>query len=475
MKNKLRYIFILFALAGMLGSCQKYLDIKKNSDLKLIETADDCQLMLDDYTLMNTNYPNEGENSADDYFLDDQAFNNTRLTQIDRDIYTWSPNVLRGGSAPQWINAYQIIYQSNLIIEATDKIQGKDDQLKVNTVKGSALFFRANCFWQLAQMYAKPHDNAAAQSPGIPLRLSSDFNDKSDRGTVAQTYARIIQDLQEAVNLLPVTTPKPTRPNKVAAYAMLARVYLSMEDYPQALTSANAALLLRSELLDYNSSAVNKSPSSSTPFSPRFNKEVIFHSMMYTHNTDAGNVMLTPGSGTTNNLAKIDPNFIATYNDNDLRKKVLFKPVGTAFRFTGNYEPVTTSALFNGLAVDELYLVRAECYARAGNITAAMKDLNDLLRTRWLSGTYVDLSAATADIALDIILKERRKELLMRGQRWTDLRRLNKDSRFARTLSRTLTIGGVLTTFTLPPNDPRYTLLIPEEVIKNSAIPQNIR
>jgi len=60
---------------------------------------------------------------------------------------------------------------------------------------------------------------------------------------------------------------------------------------------------------------------------------------------------------------------------------------------------------------------------------------------------------------------------MMRGQRWTDLKRLNKDSRFAVTLSRT--VQG--TTYTLPPNDPRYALLIPSEVILNSSMPQNAR
>jgi hypothetical protein len=118
-----------------------------------------------------------------------------------------------------------------------------------------------------------------------------------------------------------------------------------------------------------------------------------------------------------------------------------------------------------------LYLIRAECYARAGNISSAMSDLNTLLKTRWVSGTYTDMTATTADEALGKVLIERRKELLMRGQRWTDLRRLNKDSRFAVTLQRV--ING--TTYTLPPNDLRYTLLIPYNVIQISGIQQNPR
>ncbi|MGY0036939.1 RagB/SusD family nutrient uptake outer membrane protein [Pedobacter sp. NJ-S-72] len=126
---------------------------------------------------------------------------------------------------------------------------------------------------------------------------------------------------------------------------------------------------------------------------------------------------------------------------------------------------------FDGLAVDELYLIRAEAYARVGNAASAINDLNVLLKSRWSTGKYVDIVATTADDALLKVITERRKELTMRGLRWSDLRRLNKDSKFSKTLSRTA--QGI--TYTLPPNDLRYTLLIPQEVISNSPIAQNPR
>jgi len=70
---------------------------------------------------------------------------------------------------------------------------------------------------------------------------------------------------------------------------------------------------------------------------------------------------------------------------------------------------------------------------------------------------------------LNKILTERRKELLMRGLRWTDLRRLNKETAFATTLSRI--VNG--TTYTLPPNDPGYVFRIPLSVINFTGIEQN--
>ncbi|MEJ7692171.1 hypothetical protein [Daejeonella sp.] len=59
---------------------------------------------------------------------------------------------------------------------------------------------------------------------------------------------------------------------------------------------------------------------------------------------------------------------------------------------------------FGGLAVDELYLIKAECYARKGSTSAALQALNTLLEKRWKKGTFQSLTAQTADEALALIL-----------------------------------------------------------------------
>jgi hypothetical protein len=70
------------------------------------------------------------------------------------------------------------------------------------------------------------------------------------------------------------------------------------------------------------------------------------------------------------------------------------------------------------------------------------------------------------------IITERRKELPFTGSaRWEDLRRLNKDPQFAKTLIRQLNGQN----YTLAPNDPKYTLPIPDIEIKLSGIQQNLR
>lgn len=121
-------------------------------------------------------------------------------------------------------------------------------------------------------------------------------------------------------------------------------------------------------------------------------------------------------------------------------------------------------------------MIRAECKARAEDVGGAMSDLNTLMRNRWDKNvTYVPFVAVNALDALKQVLNERRKELVFRGLRFADLRRLNSDSRFATTLTRKLTIGGLEQTYSLPPNDPRYTLLIPELVMQSTNMIQNPR
>lgn len=463
-------LFILSLTLGLLiSSCQKFIDVKQSSNQSFIETANDCQLILDNYSIMNVCFPSDAEVSSDDYYVFDTKYN--ALSNEDKALYNWEGGAQRAEALIQWQKPYLVAFHANLALEGVARQKpGSTDQATLDNIRGQALFFRAFTYWNVAQLYAKPYTATAGQDPGIPLRMTSDLNEVSSRETVQKVYAQMLSDLKEAATLLSPTSPVVSRPNKAAAYAMLARVYLSMGDYPNAVSNATAALALKSDLHNFNL----LSTTSNTPFSPRFgNKEVIFHSVMGV--SSAFTTVLNPSSSSGGNIAKIDLGLYAAYSNDDLRKTIFFKSMTTSlyplsYRFSGNYEPVTSGTLFNGLATDELYLIRAEGYARTENKDAAMADLNTLLATRWKTGTYVPMTATTAADALNKILPERRKELVMRGLRWTDLRRLGLGAQ-----RKLVSKAGETVVATLQPNDLRYTLLIPQEVITNTGLPQNPR
>ena len=226
-----------------------------------------------------------------------------------------------------------------------------------------------------------------------------------------------------------------------------------MRKYDQVLLYADSSLKLYSTLLDYNTinTAANK------PF-PEFIPEIIYYA--YTNN----NYYYMPIQ------EKVDSSLYRSYNDNDLRKHAFFKANNDgSHAFKGSYHS-SGSGLFFGLAVDEVYLMRAEAYARQGKVSEAMDDLNTLLAKRWKDGMFTPFTAAGKEEALQLILKERRKELLLRGLRWTDIKRLNKEGA---NITLTRVLNGQ--TYTLQPNDSRYALPIPEDVIEISGMTQNPR
>ncbi|WP_316839248.1 RagB/SusD family nutrient uptake outer membrane protein [Pedobacter gandavensis] len=461
------YINILFFIIILgLSSCEKFLDKSPNSKQAQVSTLADCQALLDDFNTMNASYPNDNEASCDNYYLLDATWT-ALANQEDRDFYVWAAGAQHLSASLQWAAPYKAMYYSNLVLENLQKINSSDVTLN-NTLRGSALFFRAFTAYSIAQLYAKPYNIATAgQDMGIPFRTTTALEVESERSTVKETYDKIVQDLNEAIPLLPVNSSIQTRPNKVAAYALLARVYLSMEDYINAGKMADESLKLYNVLMDYNSLDAR----ATVPIA-RFNPEVIFHAV--TIFSDLLHI----------NNAKIDQILYDSYLVNDLRKTVFFRTntvaQGGGFGFKGNYNGLATSILFCGLATDETYLIRAECYARAGNKESALADLNALLKMRWNpnatvpSNPYVDITASNAEDALKIILTERRKELLYRCLRWTDLRRLNRDNRFKIDLVRKQNGNGA-TIATLPANDLRYVLLIPQDVMTLTKVQQNPR
>src|SRR5690606_20298202 len=159
--------------------------------------------------------------------------------------------------------AYVPVFVANTVLDYVDKVKD-DNKVERDRIRGTALFLRAFAFYNTAQLFSPiytPDDVGIGQ--GIPLRLPSDFNDKSVRSSVHETYERIILDLQQAVRLLPDQEDFATRPTKAAAWAMLARTRMLMAEYEKGLAYADSALSLNSYLMDYKEVSID----SDIPFS----------------------------------------------------------------------------------------------------------------------------------------------------------------------------------------------------------------
>lgn len=455
--KKLSFFFYLLAgLALVPLSCTREFLAKKPSKSLLVPTTlTDFQALLDFTDDMNV-APGLNVISADDFYRAGNTFGS--LSAVAQNAYTWAKNVYAGTAVGDWDKPYDQVFVANVVLDGLKNLgAGSYAPADYNAVKGSALFLRAFAFYGLAQEFAADYSTGTAL-PGVPIRLSADVNVIAGRGTLGQTYAQITTDLGQAAALLPQTAAFKSRPCKAAAEALLARVYLSMGDYDNALAAATACLALNSSLTDYNT----LQPSASRPFPsplPDAAEEVLYYS-----------TLISTSSYNSSASTLVDTLLYGSYAADDLRKSLYFNAKGPGnIVFKGNYSG--SSAMFGGLATDEVYLVRAECYARRNDVADALADLNALLVTRWKTGSFVPFTAAGGGEALSLVLSERRKELAGRGLRWSDLRRLNGDPRFAVTLSRA--VNGI--TYTLLPSSPNYVLPIPDNEISGSGIPQNPR
>jgi hypothetical protein len=438
--------FLTFTIA--FPSCKKYLDAKSDKSLQIPSSVPDLQALLDNATLLNGyNGVSFGEASADNYFMTDDEYN--QMDEGNRNSYIWNNNNYNN-FPNDWAFLYNVINIANIVLDNINSIKANSqNQSAWDNAKGSALFFRGYSFLQGAFIFCKAYDESTSeQDYGMALKLTSDFNAPTIRANLEETYAQIITDLKNAMVLLPDLPVHVLRPSKSSCYALLARTYLSMRSYDSCLKYADLSLKIKSDLINYNSVASGNT----YPFS-RFNEEDLFD-----------NIASRPNYYTFF-YGQIDTTLYDSYAENDLRKVLFFKQNSVGYYFTGSYAGYY---MYIGLATDEVYLMRAESYARLGNKDAALSDLNTLLETRWLNGTYVPFEASTSEDALGIILKERRKELVFSNLRWMDIKRLNKEGA---NISLTRIING--NTYTLPPNDNRFALALPSDIIKMTGMPQN--
>ena len=435
----------------MFCSCESYLDPKPDQSLLVPSTLEDVQYLLDNNVVFNF----QGFIpllAADEFSLTEEAFTGASVTE--QGAYTWSEELFPTGTSTDWNYPYEAVFYSNVALDALEKYTGEKDN-EYYELEGAALFYRSMAYYQLLQTFAPPYqlEGGNEQLLGIVLKDDPDINLISERATLEQSYARVIQDLETALNLLPEYVEYKTRPNKAAAASLLARVQLSVFDYLEAARSAEAALGFYSERMDFN----DIDSGTSRPF-PLFNSETIYYTQL-----QSTSVMFSQ-------LFTVETSLIERYDSADLRLRYYFQANADGnHRLTGHH--TGSSTYFGGLTVGENLLIASESNLRLGDEGKAKSWLGELLSLRYEDDSYREILELEGDELLARILLERRKELVGRGTRWTDLRRLNQEAQWKKTIQRDL--GGEI--FQLTPMSLAYIFPIPEQEILRSGIEQNQR
>lgn len=451
-----------------MSSCQDFLDETPKGTL-IPKTVNDFGMMLDNYDYDNNIAYGQCLTMmmSDDFTIpDDKAY---KFASWGINGYTWA-DYLVGASDDEdcYNNFYHVIYICNYILgNLADAPDGTEFTRAY--VEGAARFHRAFAYFSLVNLYAKHYDKSSASTDlGVPLVLEADPNATIGRASVQQVYDQIFEDLDKAKDLL--TDGKPAysfRPNRAAVYALLARAYLYQGEYKLCMEAAATARKQCDAPSDYNQYALED-----------INPDFGIAGFPYNRWEEA-DIICYKGEGYGSNEEEdynLSDDLIALFDqDTDLRWKLFI----TTFPMFGDDPegdtPRTVAFLFpnnRGLNIGELYLTEAEACVREGETDDALSLLNELARKRHVAGTYTDETERDPDKLLRLILDERRRECMQKGIRWFDLKRLNKDPRFAKTITHTL-YGE---TYTLTPEDNHYVLPIPLSVMgHNSLMVQNPR
>lgn len=334
-----------------------------------------------------------------------------------------------------WTPIYQQIFKVNNAIEGLNASTGLTPKVKQQLL-GEAKFIRGFCYFYLVNMYGD-----------VPLPINTDWkiNALLPRTAKAQVYQQIIADLKDAQGLLytdylkgdaltpyPLASAERVRPNKWAATALLARVYL----YNGNLTG-DASNFTNAESQATN--VINTTALYDTvPLINVFlknNKEAIWQLQPVLTgtqtNTGEGAIFVLPAGGpnTTTNPVYLSNNIVNAFESGDSRKTNWINNVTvgtTTYYYPYKYKigkvTATTQEYPTILRLGEQFLIRAEARAQLGNINGAQLDLNVIRKRAGLSNT----AANDKNGLITAILQERKVELFAEwGHRWFDLKRTN--------------------------------------------------
>ncbi len=455
MKNK-SYKPILIALGVFFTACNNFLDVEPKG-YSIPTTVEDYDRMLNNPIFTSTAGLDEILYLTDETY--NPSFNTTSISYM-QNLYCWKEVVdMDINNDPVfWGPLYNRVYTANVVIDEVMDATG-GTPLRKQQLKAEACFQRAYQYYQLMTLYAPVYDKATANTDlGVPLQTSTNITAPTQpRSTVQQCMDFIFNDLKEAYDFLPEANINKYRPCKNTVNALLARIYLFIADYANAEKYADHALQANHRIINYadylsedNYPALNENPQElwviqaqsefAGCFFDYFSSEALdkfdADAMLY----DSRMLYFTfPGS---DGLCRIP--LLSTYRPNF------------------------------GIGFPELYFIKAECLLRnKGDIDGALALVNKIREQRIAPEGNVFLSATTVEEALQIVLDERYRELLMLGQRWTDMRRLDKEGKMS-TIERHDPEGNLLAT--LRPHDKAYVLQIPISVQNfNPGMPLNPR
>lgn len=436
---RIKYIIILLTTI-ILSACGKFLDVKPKGKL-IPSSVKDFDNLLDNFGIVNSSFQggmlsyltdnvvlSEGISKVY-YVANNSTYLESYYAYIFRQPYR-RPTV----SDLFWI--YGTIGVYNNIIKGVNEVKTAADAKYAGEVIAQAKVGRAWAYFIMNLLYGPVYKPGTANSTKtIPFVTNTDIEAPMvDLSTQEEMFAHIARDLHDALPDIPVNTTWPSRPNKVAAYTMLAYYHLFTQKFDSVAYYANlgwtqaAAGGVDKLIYNYNSFSW-KTPNNLV------NSEIAApDNLLMASNNRETILHKTPDFGGQSPRCYPSDELIALFDRaNDLRFKYFFLSApGYKTTYNGvtyddgnriQYYRSNKTQMTGGFTFPELLLMRAEGYARTNKLAEAVDDLNTLRKYRYVTGTPV-LTPGTQDQVIQMVLDERRRELpLSHYKRLLDLKR----------------------------------------------------
>ena len=483
LKTCTKRLLLAFSIALMLASCEDFLDVDEQTNIsndQLFRTVKGATEALSGayYSLGELEY--YGRNMM---VVPDLKGGNLRIYNLDntnpisfyyRPSYEFNHSEDPGDDYTDnmYQRIYEVIMSVNNVIRYAPDIENANEEEK-NQLLAAARAIRALAHFDLTRLYAQPYIfSQNAQHTGIAyIDRILGYNEQFPRDPLFRNYNRILEDLKFAEEHIGPSLAQRYASStlnyyssayftKAGVQALMARVYLYMNDWTNARAYASAAI---------NTSGASLQPSAS--FVERFISNVPSSEDLFIINNEGRNsgaplsIIFGFRNERTTNYMAISNDLIELFEQGDRRREYYIKQLNDTItrkytEYTGSkdhYIPVIRLA--------EMYLIRAEASVNlpAPDEVQARSDLDRIRRRANPGAPAVNLSGQALK---DEIFRERRRELAMEGHLFFDIARHGRNVRrndTNATMNQNLDFG-----------DYRYVLPIPQKAISlNRLMTQN--
>lgn len=457
MIKKIRNYILLAAVALSAASClDKLPEDEVPFDNAIQSVSDVNQAVIGIYDAFKSSALYSGNLTLLPDLQTDFVYGVNGNTNIYGDIWRWK-NILATNSDIEAVYAslYAVINRCNFMLDRVENVRKKTtvdtDLDKLDQYCGEAYFARALAYSELIKLFCKAYesDEDAAGQLGVILTKHYNGNEEMKRASLKDSYLFVLEDLDRATELLKLeedfngTLYDSIYFNEYTIYALRARIALYMKKWDDAIKYSSKVIDSKQYILSSCTQEISSGVSYyQYMWSNDLSTETIWK-VGFTVNSYGGRL----GSIFANyDFTSFRPDYVPAewiiylYDDKDRRGPVFFKSYTTGYshglswpllmKYFGNQDfmkynivHVTMPKVFR---LSEQYLIRAEAYVQKDrpDYAKAGSDITAIRSARYSS--YGGSTAMSKETAMDIIEKERVKELYMEGFRLQDLKRWHK-------------------------------------------------